>query len=133
MNSNLSSAHVRLRRAGVQWSVTTFLTLRAARHCRPGCRAQTGSEECLPSGPVAFYDHREYLARFPVAIVQHGGRIVAFGNLWTAPRSVMEALLVHVMAWGKAQGYEWFALGFTPFLADVAVLVAEGYRRIFRK
>jgi len=104
----------------------------------------------------------------------------------------MEALLVHVLGWGKAQGYEWFALGMAPMsgfesspvaplwaragrflythgegiyrfqglraykekfhpvwkphylayrgrfalpriLADVAVLVAGGYRRIFRK
>lgn len=152
---------------------------------------------------------RDYVARFPVAVVEHAGRIVAFGNLWTAggrhelsidlmryhrnaPRSVMEALLVHVLAWGKAQGYQWFALGMAPMsgfesspiaplwaragrflythgegiykfqglraykekfhpvwkphylayrggftlpriLADVAVLVAGGYRRIFRK
>ena len=74
---------------------------------------------------------RDYIARFPVAVVEHAGRIVAFGNLWTAgghrelsidlmryhrngPRSVMEALLVHVLAWGQAQGYQWFALGMAP-------------------
>ena len=152
---------------------------------------------------------RDYIARFPVAVVEHAGRIVAFGNLWSgdgrrelsidlmryhrsAPRSVMEALLVHVLAWGKSEGYQWFALGMAPMsgfesspiaplwaragrflyrhgeglyrfqglraykekfhpvwkphylayrgglklpriLADVAVLVAGGYRRIFRK
>lgn len=55
-SSGTVAPYVRLTRAGVQWDVTTFLTLRAARHCRPGCRAQTGSEACLPSGPVASYD-----------------------------------------------------------------------------
>ena len=31
-----------------------------------------------------------------------------------APRSVMEALIVHVINWGKANGYAWFALGMAP-------------------
>jgi phosphatidylglycerol lysyltransferase len=167
--------------------------------------AKSGAEKGFSLGSF----DREYLARFPVAVIEHGGRVVAFGNLWTgggrhelsidlmryhrgAPRSVMEALLVHVLAWGRAQGYEWFALGMAPMagfessavaplwaragrflythgeaiyrfqglraykekfhpvwkphylayrgglrlpriLADVAVLVAGGYRRIFRK
>ena len=167
--------------------------------------AKSGAEKGFSLG---CFD-RDYLARFPIAVVEHGGRIVAFGNLWagagrqelsvdlmryhrSAPRSVMEALLVHVLAWGKAEGYRWFALGMAPMsgfesspvsplwaragrflythgeglyrfqglraykekfhpvwkshylayhgrltlpriLADVAVLVAGGYRRIFRK
>jgi phosphatidylglycerol lysyltransferase len=167
--------------------------------------AKSGAEKGFSLGSF----DREYLARFPVAVIEHGGRVVAFSNLWTgggrhelsidlmryhrdAPRSVMEALLVHVLAWGRAQGYEWFALGMAPMsgfesspvaplwaragrilythgeaiyrfqglraykerfhpvwkphylayrgglrlpriLADVAVLVAGGYRRIFRK
>ena len=167
--------------------------------------AKSGAEKGFSLGTF----DRDYLARFQVAVVEHGGRIVAFANLWTgagrhelsidlmryhraAPRSVMEALLVHVLAWGKAEGYEWFALGMAPMsgfdsspiaplwarlgrflythgeglyrfqglraykekfhpvwkprylayrgrlalpriLADVAVLVAGGYRRIFRK
>jgi phosphatidylglycerol lysyltransferase len=167
--------------------------------------AKSGAEKGFSLGTF----DREYLSRFQVAVVEHAGRIMAFANLWTgagrhelsidlmryhrgAPRSVMEALLVHVLAWGKAQGYEWFALGMAPMsgfesspvtplwarlgrflythgeglyrfqglraykekfhpawkprylayrgglalpriLADVAVLVAGGYRRIFRK
>jgi len=79
---------------------------------------------------VGFFDP-EYLARFPVAIVELGGRIVAFANLWPggtrgelsidlmryhhlAPRSVMEALIVHVLVWGKAHGYDSFSLGMAP-------------------
>jgi len=79
---------------------------------------------------VGFFDPA-YLERFPVAIVELGGRIVAFANLWPgadryelsvdlmryhhdAPRSVMEALMVHLMKWGKENGYAWFALGMAP-------------------
>jgi phosphatidylglycerol lysyltransferase len=167
--------------------------------------AKAGAEKGFSLGSF----DRDYVARFPVAAVEHAGRIVAFANLWTgadrqelsldlmryhrsAPRSVMEALLVHVLVWGKAEGYHWFALGMAPMsgfesspiaplwaragrflythgeglyrfqglraykekfhpvwksrylasrgrlalpriLADVAVLVAGGYQRIFRK
>ena len=31
-----------------------------------------------------------------------------------APKSVMEALLVHVMKWGREQGYRRFGLGMAP-------------------
>jgi phosphatidylglycerol lysyltransferase len=31
-----------------------------------------------------------------------------------APRSVMEALIVHVLIWGKAHGYDSFSLGMAP-------------------
>ncbi len=72
-----------------------------------------------------------YLARFPVALVRHGDRIVAFANLWgsagrqelspdlmryapDAPHGVMEYLLVELMLWGKAEGYRWFNLGMAP-------------------
>lgn len=151
----------------------------------------------------------EYVARFPVAVIERDGRIVAFANLWEgagrvevsvdlmrydrgAPKDVMDALFVHVMLWARAQGYRWFALGMAPLsgfeqspvaplwnrlaaflyehgeavynfqglrafkdkfdpvweprylaypgglrlprvLADVSVLIAGGYRRIFRK
>jgi len=73
----------------------------------------------------------DYVARFPVAVVEQAGRIVAFANLWPgpgtielsvdlmryhheAPNGVMEGLLVHVMRWGKEQGYRSFSLGMAP-------------------
>ena len=73
----------------------------------------------------------DYVARFPVAVVEQGGRIVAFANLWPgpeaielsvdlmrfhheAPNGVMEGLMVHVMRWGKQQGYRSFSLGMAP-------------------
>ena len=79
---------------------------------------------------LGFFDE-EYLARFPVAVVEFEGQIVAFANLWpgpgkhelsidlmryqrSAPKNVMEALFVHLMKWGKDEGYRWFALGMAP-------------------
>jgi len=79
---------------------------------------------------VGFFDPA-YLERFPVAVVERDGRIVAFANVWPgpsghelsidlmryhrdAPTSVMEALIVHLLVWGQAQGYHWFALGMAP-------------------
>jgi phosphatidylglycerol lysyltransferase len=72
-----------------------------------------------------------YLLRFPVAVIERDGRIQAFANIWPgaerlelsvdlmrhgrdAPNGVMEALFVHLMQWGKEQGYRWFALGMAP-------------------
>jgi phosphatidylglycerol lysyltransferase len=77
------------------------------------------------------YFHPGYLARFPLALVRQGDRIVAFANLWgsagreelspdlmryapEAPPGVMEYLLIEVMLWGKAEGYRWFNLGVAP-------------------
>jgi phosphatidylglycerol lysyltransferase len=73
----------------------------------------------------------DYLARFPVGVVEKDGEIYAFANIWLspchaelaidlmrfregAPREVMEGVLVSVMSWGKAQGYRWFSLGMAP-------------------
>lgn len=72
-----------------------------------------------------------YLARFPLAVIRHGGEIVAFANLWTtpdrrefsidlmrygpkAPKETMEYLFIELMLWGKAQGYQRFDLGMAP-------------------
>jgi phosphatidylglycerol lysyltransferase len=90
-------------------------------------QSKTGGEKGFSLG---FFDE-SYIAQFPAAVIERGGRIQAFANLWpgarqtelsidlmrydrSAPRDVMEALLVHVMEWGKAQGYERFALGMAP-------------------
>jgi phosphatidylglycerol lysyltransferase len=73
----------------------------------------------------------DYVARFPVAVVERGGRIVAFASVWPgpqhkelsidlmryhrdAPNGVMEGLMVHLMQWGKQQGYRSFSLGMAP-------------------
>jgi phosphatidylglycerol lysyltransferase len=79
---------------------------------------------------VGFFDP-DYLARFPVAVIERANRIVAFANLWpgscghelsidlmryhrAAPVNAMEALIVHLLIWGQEQGYDWFALGMAP-------------------
>jgi phosphatidylglycerol lysyltransferase len=79
---------------------------------------------------LGFFDEA-YVARFPVAVIERAGCIVAFANMWPgadreelsidlmryhrdAPPSVMEALFVHLMKWGHEQGYRRFALGMAP-------------------
>ena len=73
----------------------------------------------------------DYLTQFPAALVRVGGQVVAFANVWVgaerdelsvdlmrhlpdAPNGVMDFLFVHLMLWGKAQGFEWFNLGMAP-------------------
>jgi phosphatidylglycerol lysyltransferase len=90
-------------------------------------RMKAGAEKGFSLG---FFDER-YLQRFPVAVVERQGRIEAFSTLWLgagkvelsldlmryaadAPKGVMDALLVHLMLWGKQQGYQRFALGMAP-------------------
>lgn len=79
---------------------------------------------------LGFFDEA-YLARFPVAVIERAGAIQAFANLWPgperqelsvdlmrhhrdAPKNVMEALFVHLMQWGRDQGYRTFTLGMAP-------------------
>jgi phosphatidylglycerol lysyltransferase len=95
---------------------------------------------------MGFFD-AEYLSRFPVAVVERGGRILAFANLWPdlqhtnlsldlmryhheAPRDVMEALFVHVMKWGKEQGYQSFGLGMAPLSGFETSPVATLWHRL---
>ncbi|HSD26660.1 MAG TPA: bifunctional lysylphosphatidylglycerol flippase/synthetase MprF [Vicinamibacteria bacterium] len=73
----------------------------------------------------------DYVRRFPAAVVEKNGRIVAFATVWpgpgkvelsvdlmrhleTAPRYTMEVLFAHLMLWGAEQGYQWFNLGMAP-------------------
>jgi phosphatidylglycerol lysyltransferase len=77
------------------------------------------------------YFKPDYLERFPLALIEHEGRIVAFANLWTtaarvevspdlmrqrsdAPPGTMDALFAQLMTWGRDQGFEWFNLGMAP-------------------
>jgi phosphatidylglycerol lysyltransferase len=89
----------------------------------------------------------DYLERFPVAVVEQNGHIVAFANLWPgaemvelsvdlmrfdhrAPKDVMEALFVHLILWGKEKGYRWFALGMAPLYGFEASPVAPLWNRL---
>jgi phosphatidylglycerol lysyltransferase len=88
---------------------------------------RTGAEKGFSLG----YFDEEYLARFPIAVVRRGGKVVAFANIWKgagghevsldlmrfgreSPKGVMEALLANLLRWAKASGYEWFVLGMAP-------------------
>lgn len=90
-------------------------------------RHKAGAEKGFSLG---FFDDA-YLRRFPVAVIERGGRIQAFANLWRgadgvelsvdlmrygreAPRGVMEALFVHLLDWGRQHGYRRFSLGMAP-------------------
>jgi phosphatidylglycerol lysyltransferase len=90
-----------------------------------------GGKHTAEKGFSLGYFDESYLRRFPVAIVERGGEIMAFANLWPsgdrgelstdlmrfslqAPKGVMEALLVHVMLWGREGGYQRFSLGMAP-------------------
>lgn len=89
----------------------------------------------------------DYLARFPMAVIEQNGAIVAFANLWPgadmlelsvdlmrfdhrAPRDVMEALFVQLMIWGKQQGYRWFSLGMAPLYGFEQSPVAPLWNRL---
>jgi phosphatidylglycerol lysyltransferase len=105
--------------------------------------AKAGAEKGFSLG---FFDE-EYLSRFPVAVIEREGRIQAFANIWpgsrrvelsldlirfhrSAPKSVMEALIVNLMQWGKTQGYHWFALGMAPLSGFEQSSVAPVWNRI---
>jgi len=74
----------------------------------------------------------DYLQHFPVAIVSKDKKIIAFANLLLgagkeelspdlmrhlpeAPNGIMDYLFLHLMLWGKNEGYRWFNLGMAPF------------------
>lgn len=104
---------------------------------------KSGSEKGFSLG---FFDP-EYVSRFPVAVVERGGRIVAFATLWPGPRreelsmdlmryhhdapsSVMEALIINLLIWGRAQDYRWFMLGVAPLSGFDASPVAPLWTRL---
>jgi phosphatidylglycerol lysyltransferase len=95
---------------------------------------------------LGFFDE-EYLLRFPVAVIEREDRILAFANLWPgprhvelttdlmrysreAPKDVMEGLFVHMMQWGKEQGYEMFTLGMAPLSGFERSPVASFWNRL---
>ena len=95
---------------------------------------------------LGFFDGR-YLSRFPIAVIEREGRIQAFANVWLgprceemsvdlmryddhAPKGVMESLFVHLMAWGKAEGYRWFSLGMAPMSGFEQSPVAPLWTRV---
>lgn len=95
---------------------------------------------------LGFFDP-EYVLRFPVAVVEAEGRVVAFATVWPgpggtelsvdlmryrpdAPRNVMEALLLHLMIWGRDGGYRRFNLGMAPLSGLEVSAIAPVWTRI---
>jgi phosphatidylglycerol lysyltransferase len=89
----------------------------------------------------------EYVLRFPVAAVEEAGRVTAFATVWPgpdgtelsvdlmryrpdAPRNVMEALLLNLMLWGKAEGYRRFNLGMAPLSGLEVSAIAPAWTRL---
>jgi phosphatidylglycerol lysyltransferase len=104
---------------------------------------RAGAEKSFSLGSF----NADYLVRFPIAVIEQDGRIVAFANLWSgadmmelsvdlmrfdhrAPRDVMEALFVQLMIWGKQQGYRWFSLGMAPLYGVEKSPVAPLWNRL---
>ncbi len=74
----------------------------------------------------------DYLKHFPIAIMKHQGRMVAFANMLlgaekeemsidlmrydprTSPNGAMDYLFTQLILWGQKEGYEWFNLGMAP-------------------
>lgn len=89
----------------------------------------------------------EYVRRFPVAVIEEEGRVMAFATVWPgadrqelsvdlmrfrddAPRSIMEVLLLKLMAWGKEEGFRRFNLGMAPLSGLELSAVAPVWTRV---
>jgi phosphatidylglycerol lysyltransferase len=95
---------------------------------------------------LGFFDP-SYIARFPVAVVERHGRVIAFANLWPGPRGIelsvdlmryrsdapsglMDGLFVWLLRWGQEQGYRSFVLGMAPLSGFESSPVAPLWARM---
>jgi len=91
----------------------------------------------------------DYVRRFPAAVIEREGRIIAFASVWpgpgkvelsvdlmrqveSAPKNAMEVLFVQLMLWGAEQGYERFNLGMAPLSGLEASPLASLWSRLGR-
>jgi len=89
----------------------------------------------------------DFVRRFPMAVIEDEGRIVAFATVWPgpdgtelsvdlmryrtdAPKNVMEVLLLQLMLWGKERGYRRFNLGMAPLSGLEMSAVAPFWTRV---
>jgi phosphatidylglycerol lysyltransferase len=106
-------------------------------------RSKGASEKGFSLG---FFDPGS-LGRFPVAVVEEGGRITAFASVWPGPggeelsvdlmrfresaqKNVMEAIFLQLMLWGREQGYSRFDLGMAPLSGLEISAVAPAWTRL---
>jgi phosphatidylglycerol lysyltransferase len=97
---------------------------------------------------LGFFD-RSYLSHFPIAVIERGGEVQAFANVWPgrqqeelsidlmrysrdAPKGIMETLFVHLLVWGQREGYHWFALGMAPMSGFEQSPIAPLWSRLGR-
>ncbi len=90
-----------------------------------------------------------YVSRFPVAVVEREGRMLAFATVWPGPSRVelsvdlmrhrqdapnytMELLFAQLLLWGSEQGYQWFNLGMAPLSGLEPSPVAHMWSRVAR-
>lgn len=95
---------------------------------------------------LGFFDVA-YLSRQPIAVMEQGGRIVAFANLLcgasaeelsidlmrfasTAPKGAMDGLFAHLFTWGRERGYRWFNLGMAPLSGLEVSPVSTAWMRL---
>lgn len=90
---------------------------------------------------------RQYMSKFDCAVVRQEGRIVAFANIWKTddrgelsvdlmrhademPYGTMDFLFIHLMLWGRQNGYRWFNLGLAPLSGIEAGRLAPVWARL---
>ncbi|MGE0043676.1 MAG: bifunctional lysylphosphatidylglycerol flippase/synthetase MprF [Vicinamibacterales bacterium] len=106
-------------------------------------RAKSVAEKGFSLG---FFDE-DYVRRFPAAVIEQRGRIVAFATVWPSPQreelsvdlmrhaddapgGVMDGLFFHLLAFGREQGYAWFNLGMAPLSGFESSQVAPLWIRL---
>ena len=92
---------------------------------------------------------RQYVSRFPAAVIERTDGVEAFATLWLgpgrvelspdlmrhrrdAPPGVMDALFGQLMLWGRDQGYRRFNLGMAPLSGIDGVRRASTWARLGR-
>jgi phosphatidylglycerol lysyltransferase len=146
----LRQAHRRAQRDGLGFRIVpaseTASLMPGLRHISDEwLKSRSAAEKGFSLGRFS----ESYLQWFPIALVEHAGKIVAFSNIWeseareevsvdlmrhaeSAPKSVMDFLFVELMLWGHAQGYRWFNLGMAPLAGLEEHRLAPAWHKIGR-
>ncbi len=131
-NAELRQAHNRALRGGPSFSIIPASEI--ALHIgelRQVSEQWLQTKSAHEKGFSLGFFEPDYLANFDCAVVTVDARIVAFANLWQsgdgqelsvdlmrysdeAPKGTMDYLLIELMLWGKAHGFQRFMLGMAP-------------------
>ena len=147
--AKLRHAVKRVEREGLEFRVVPSGRRRGC-SCRNWSRCRRNGSPRKATAEKGFslgFFAREYIARFPCAVIERQGEVVAFANLWTAgdhdelsidlmrhrsdaPNGVMDALLASLMLWGRTEGFRWFVLGMAPLAGLESSSVAPLWARV---